>query len=313
VQARTTAIAREFRELIKRLKSEGDTAGLDIVNRLINVETARARLDQLRQEEERALSRMKIAEDDLTAAQQNGAIGEIAAQRQIIALHKQTSDALLPIIERMRQVAAAIGPEAVAQVEQLAAQIRRLGEEVDPVARDMNKAFHSDLTDALAEFIDHTHTGAQAFTDFANSIIRDLARIAAKQFEENLFGGTNLAGFFGIGGGSSGSAGASGGGAIIVAPESVGQSSNLSLTATKGSGFPPIKLTSAAPFPSGSGAGGVKVMVENKGTPIQATGDTQVGFDPDGMVVRIVTQDVQRGGPISGSLARAFGLRRTAK
>ncbi len=60
----------------------------------------------------------------------------------------------------------------------------------------------------------------------------------------------------------------------------------------------------------GAGAGNVKVQIENKGTP-QEVSDSQVTFDPDGMMVNVVLKDIARGGPISGGLARAFNLRRS--
>jgi len=60
----------------------------------------------------------------------------------------------------------------------------------------------------------------------------------------------------------------------------------------------------------GAGAGNVKVQIENKGTP-QEVSDSQVTFDPDGMVVSIMLKDLARGGPVSVGLARAFNLRRS--
>lgn len=53
----------------------------------------------------------------------------------------------------------------------------------------------------------------------------------------------------------------------------------------------------------------VKVVVENKGTPIVAQ-DTQLSFDGDAMVVKVLTEDLHRGGRISGAIARTFNLKR---
>ncbi|MDO8706020.1 MAG: phage tail length tape measure family protein [Sulfuricaulis sp.] len=60
----------------------------------------------------------------------------------------------------------------------------------------------------------------------------------------------------------------------------------------------------------GAGPGNVKVQIENKGTP-QEVSDSQVTFDPEGMMVNVVLKDITRGGPISGGMARAFNLRRS--
>jgi len=65
----------------------------------------------------------------------------------------------------------------------------------------------------------------------------------------------------------------------------------------------------AEPLGAAAGIGSLTVQIENKGTQIRAT-EAQATFDPDGMVVRIVTEDVRRGGPMSGVLERTFGLRR---
>lgn len=61
---------------------------------------------------------------------------------------------------------------------------------------------------------------------------------------------------------------------------------------------------------SGAGAGELRVIVENRGTP-QVAREATGALDPEGLVVRIVTDDVQRGGPLSQSLARTFNLRRS--
>src|SRR5690606_17338783 len=56
--ARTSALEREFRDLLARLAAEGDAEGQELVRRLINVEAARARLDELEAEYDRSLDRM---------------------------------------------------------------------------------------------------------------------------------------------------------------------------------------------------------------------------------------------------------------
>ena len=69
-------------------------------------------------------------------------------------------------------------------------------------------------------------------------------------------------------------------------------------------------VLSRAQMKAVGGGGNVKVTIENRGTPIAAQ-DAQVSFDPEGMVVKIITDDARRGGPISGSLARTFNLKRS--
>lgn len=49
----------------------------------------------------------------------------------------------------------------------------------------------------------------------------------------------------------------------------------------------------------------VTVQIENRGTPINAQ-SADVRFDAEGMVVRIITEDAQRGGPIVNTLRRSL-------
>jgi hypothetical protein len=49
----------------------------------------------------------------------------------------------------------------------------------------------------------------------------------------------------------------------------------------------------------------VSVQIENRGTPISAQ-SADVRFDAEGMVVKIITEDAQRGGPIVNTLRRSL-------
>ncbi len=73
----------------------------------------------------------------------------------------------------------------------------------------------------------------------------------------------------------------------------------------------PLRLAHGGPVsvPQSASPSEVKVVIENKGSPKEIN-QAQVGQTPAGLVVSIVTDDVDRGGPISSKLARTFNLRR---
>jgi tape measure domain-containing protein len=54
----------------------------------------------------------------------------------------------------------------------------------------------------------------------------------------------------------------------------------------------------------------VSVVFNNQGTPQEQVGEAEMEMDADGMVVRVVTDDVRRDGEISQAFQSAFGLRR---
>ena len=125
-EARTLAIQHEFEGLSKRLEIEGDTAGQAIVAKLINVEAAKAQLDALQQQVDRALSRLTN-----TRAGHPGAADRRCADRAAGAGadrggaqgSRRRLEATIPKAETL---AAAIGnPEALAGVEQMKDQLRK--------------------------------------------------------------------------------------------------------------------------------------------------------------------------------------------
>lgn len=242
---------------------------------------------------------------------------------------------------RMMLAAGAIDQEtfnrAVAGAEKDFEKISTAGDES---FKDLTNAVHGwgrEFTDTLADMV---MEGKLNFKDLADSIIRDLLRISIYQgITKPLF--DSIGGF--LPQANTGVAAAAGG--YISGPGTATSDSiparlsdgeyvvRAAAVKTYGASFleainqmrlprfnnvPRLNITRpGAHFASGglaeaAGAGGegsVRVVVENKGQPIRAT-DAQASFDPEGMVVRIITDDVRRGGGISGALERTFGLRR---
>lgn len=60
---------------------------------------------------------------------------------------------------------------------------------------------------------------------------------------------------------------------------------------------------------SGNNTGQVRVVIENRGAQKEAQ-QAQASFDPQGMVINVLLDDVRRGGPASGAIAQAYGLQR---
>ncbi|HHJ11890.1 MAG TPA: hypothetical protein ENK00_01815 [Chromatiales bacterium] len=62
--------------------------------------------------------------------------------------------------------------------------------------------------------------------------------------------------------------------------------------------------------PVGAGSGNIKIQIDNKGQPVQAT-DANISFDGQDMIIRVMLDDGQRGGPFSTFLERKYNLRRS--
>ncbi|MEK6592599.1 MAG: hypothetical protein AABZ67_05895, partial [Pseudomonadota bacterium] len=134
--------------------------------------------------------------------------------------------------------------------------------------------------------------------DFANSVLRDMIRIRIQAALSGIFtsGGSDMANAFAS---FFGGAHANGG----IAP-----AGKISLVGEDG---PELIMpqTASRVIPNSMLGGDVKVTVDNRGTPIQAV-DTEVRFDAEAMIVKVITEDLHKGGSVSSAFSRTFGLRR---
>ena len=212
-------------------------------------------------------------------------------------------------------------------------------------ARSAAEGAFGAMESALTRFIT---TGKLSFSGFVDSVIADLARLAARRaivepLAAALFGA--LPGLFGGGaaggadafrrlqagvGHAGGLVGASGGvsrtvpaGVFALAPRlhSGGvaglrpdggiaglRPGEVPIIAERGETILP--RASGATLPRGTqvAAPSIEITFENRGTPQREVG-REVRLDPRGMIVTVVTEDLDSGGPASQAIARRFGLR----
>ncbi|ALP53987.1 hypothetical protein Tel_13045 [Candidatus Tenderia electrophaga] len=175
-----------------------------------------------------------------------------------------------------------------------------------------------EFTDTLAKSVT---TGKFNFKDLADSIIQDLLRIQIQQsITEPLLaaGGDIFGGLFSAGTKHTGGiVGSENSGSRMVSPALFAGAPRYHTGGIAGDEVPIIAKRGEGVFTQGQmramggGNQNVRVVMENRGQPQQVS-DTDVSFDAEGMVVRIVTDDMRRGGPISGTMSRTFNLRRGA-
>ncbi len=151
---------------------------------------------------------------------------------------------------------------------------------------------------ALARFVT---TGRLDFSGFVDSVIADLARLAARRFFTQPLGDL----LFGVLGGSAAVASApifhAGGrvGALGGVRRGAGlRADEVPIIAQRGETILPRGAQIAVPA--------VQINFENRGTP-QREVSREVRFDPRGIVVSIVTDDLRRGGPIRQTMQRELG------
>lgn len=199
VGARSAELQREFKELLERLAVEGDAAGTELVNRLINVEVARTRLAELQQDYERTLSDLARAERRVSIEVETGVISEREGRRRIIDLHKETAAEVERLLPLMRELAAASGdPEAAERIKEIEIELEDLGKTAKVAANEMKQSLRDAGEEAFSSFLDGTKSAKDAFEDFISDIRRKAADLIAERLFDKIFqtGSTTGGGFF---------------------------------------------------------------------------------------------------------------------
>ena len=252
--------------------------------------------------------------------------------------HEKLRDRALAVharmVERAREAAqeqAAAGKGWIDGARKALGELGRETDWADTAERTTKRAFAS-MEDALVEFVT---TGKLSFSDLANSILADLARIAIQQAITIPLANALFSAF-----GPAPGAPTTGGGFGNATPPPVGfyPVGHAGAVAGQLGGVrrqvPPAIFAEAQRYHAGGIAGlrpdeipvitrrgegiftpeqmrslgtpSVSVELENHGTPKREV-RREVRIDPRRMVVSIVTEDLDRNGPISQTLRRNTG------
>lgn len=174
--AATGRLEEEFSDLLRRLEANADESGIKLVRKLINVEAAKAQLEQFRGESDRVLGNLSNSESSLSSQANAGALGGLEAERRIndereraLAKLRELRTAALAYLQTLSPTS----PEA----QQTIAYLQQLQGQISDVAASQ-QLYRQQLADAgegaLSTF----------FTDLALDI--DNAGEAARRFGLNI-------------------------------------------------------------------------------------------------------------------------------
>lgn len=196
VAAAGMEIEASFGELVERLKARGDAEGLAIVESLIDVEKAKARLAQLQQQVDAAFDSQARREQAINTQREAGLITELRSRQMLRDVYAETAETVDKLLPEMEAVTAATGdPQAVQNLEALKSQLA----EITVQASELRKAFEDGLTtgieNALVGLARGTMDLREATLAMVESVLDALARMAAQQLAlmavESLMGGSD--------------------------------------------------------------------------------------------------------------------------
>lgn len=179
--ARTAQLEEQYRDLLRRLDADADVAGKELVRKLINLEAAKAGLDQFKTEFQNVTGSLSQLEQTTSAQVAAGLLSNATAESRLKEARAQAIDQL----RQQREAVAALyaqyrDPATLQHLQQLDQQIAQLSISTE----DWRGKIQDAATDALGTFFYDLATGAksasEAVRDLALNFARALAQMAAQ-------------------------------------------------------------------------------------------------------------------------------------
>lgn len=191
-EASRIQIEAQYETLLSDLQKQGNAAGVDLISKLINVQEARARLQELQGQVDQVLSEQSRQEQGIQAEQEAGLVSEYGARERILEVHQKTAAQLQQLLPIYRDLAVATGdPAAIERFKDLSAELDRLKAQ----ANDLKVAFDSGLTNGIEQGLiglaTRTETVSEAFKQLGLSIVQSLAQVAAQKIAAQAIAGLN--------------------------------------------------------------------------------------------------------------------------
>ena len=181
---------QQNRQLRQLAEASGDFASVAQIDRLREYTKAQADLNALQSKFSLAQGDLSIAEERITQARERGTMGEIQALQASGAARREAVAIMQQQLEKFQAIdAAARTPEQAQAIERLKLQLEGLKATVDPLADKFNNLLGDAAGNAFGDFISGSKSAKEAFKDFANTVISEIARMAAKDLAKSLFGG----------------------------------------------------------------------------------------------------------------------------
>jgi molybdopterin converting factor small subunit len=204
-EARRQQIEAEFAELRSSLEASGNAAGVELVDRLINVESAKANLDELQTSITDTLQNLRAQEDNITAQIDAGIIGQVRGEEDLQNLRERSIEQLQRYRVALEAAyAAAKDPAIQAEIQKrltdLDTELARVTASTQQLRNQLRDIGQNGLEGFFRDITSGTKSIGDAFKGLISSIAGDIAALASRNVAEAIVG--QISGAFGGGGGN---------------------------------------------------------------------------------------------------------------
>ena len=182
VEAEVARVTERFRKLRSDLVAEGNSEGLLKLDKLIDIETAKAQLQDLQRQVDLIFGSQSRQEQTLQLSVTSGLTSELDAKRQILAMNTRTADQIAVLLPRMKELAAITGDPAMASgLADMEVRVQGLRTQANELKNAFNDAFGNSFANALESLADGTATLGESVRAFLGDLARGMAQWASQQ------------------------------------------------------------------------------------------------------------------------------------
>lgn len=182
-EATQAEFEQRYGEMLERLQAKSDSAGLEIIKKIIDLKALDIQLSEVEKRFQKSLENLSRQESSINTQREAGLISEYEARRQIYELHQAQAaelEKLRPSLEELSKQPGAVGEAATTAIAALDDEILRLKSTMDLLQSTLRDGLETGLTNALLGLADGTMTLRDAINALGQSVAQALAQMAAE-------------------------------------------------------------------------------------------------------------------------------------
>ena len=181
-------IGTRFAQMQKEFQAKGNDAGLALIDKLIPIEQARARLDVLQAEIDKAFGQQDRAEQSINVQVNAGLLTESEGRARLLDLHRQTASVIeqyLPELQQMAQLPGPMGERAQASLDNVRNKVIELRSASSELELAMKNGLSGGINSALRGLADGTMSLREAIGSLIQGVADSMAQLAAQQLAQS--------------------------------------------------------------------------------------------------------------------------------
>lgn len=181
--------------LLAQARGQKDAAGVERIENLRAATIAQADFNDAVKRASLIQSQLATEEERIKNSREVGAISEIRSLQATGEARKRAVEQLNVMADDLERIAKLSGNVFLIQeAEAFRVEVERLATQTDLLARKFDQIGESAFSDFITEVIDGTKSISDAFRSMADSIVKQINRIAAEEIATRIFGGRGTAG-----------------------------------------------------------------------------------------------------------------------